>query len=90
MTRATYPTDEQLLELLRRTDPLTGSRPSAGVETDTNGLERDRLLQRILATKRDGPNVKRARRKRPLILGVASGGRPGRSSRCGRPRIHGW
>jgi hypothetical protein len=68
MTGAMPITDEQLVELLRETDPLADIGPSSTVE-------RDRLLQRVLSSERAStrPGWQRARRRR-LVLSAASGG----------------
>ncbi len=76
MTRTTPTTDEQLFELLRKTDPLADSGPSSALEASAAGVERDRLLQRILSSER--VSIPRAgwhhAWRRRLVLSVVSGG----------------
>jgi hypothetical protein len=77
MTRTAPTTDEQLFELLRKTDPLADNDRSPALEASAVSVERDRLLQQILSSERIStprPDWQHAWQRRRLVLSVVSGG----------------
>lgn len=75
MTETATITDERLFELLGEADPLAGV-PRPAAESQTVGIDGERLLKHVLASERviPRPARRRVRLSRRLVLGTASSG----------------